>query len=109
MGRAPRDEPSLEQVVLDIKRIRVKRFFSLSDSQLEELASKHETMLPFLYELYRRYGEVMDDRMRSAVAIYLLSHDADFEKVYGSLSGDAKNRDEILREMSRGEKAVAYN
>jgi len=83
-------------MVHEIRRIRVQRFFSLSDKELDDLVSQHESTLHFLYEIYRRYGEKMNDRMRSAVAVYMLAKEADFETVYRSLKEDASNRHEVL-------------
>ncbi len=112
MPRPPRGEPSLEQTVLEIRRIRVQRFFSLSDKEFEDLVSQHESMLHFLYEIYRRYGEKMDDRMKSAVAVYMLAKEADFEKVYSSLKEDGSNRHEVLGKFKNNRstrKAQAHN
>lgn len=91
----------MRELVHEIRRIRLKRFFSLSESELEELSSQHEATIPFLYEIYRRYGDKMDDRMKSAVAVYMLSKGANFEKVYGSLDQRGKNRREVLESVSR--------
>lgn len=111
MPRTLRGEPSLEQLVHEIRKIRVQRFFSLSDSEFEKLASQHEAMLPFLYEIYYRYGENMDDRMKSAVIVYLSSKGANFETVYRSLKGDASNREEVLKGLRNAERQMvgAYN
>ncbi len=104
MGRTVGENPSLEQVVTEIRKIRIQRFFSLSDSELCALASQHESMLHFLYEIYRRYGEGMDERMKTAVIVYLLSREADFEKVYSSLKKDLSNRDEVLNHFAKFER-----
>ena len=109
MPRITRDEFSLEQVVREIRTARLKRFFSFSDSELENLTSQHESVLPFLYEIYYRYGERMDERMKSAVAIYMLCRGADFETVYRSLKSDASNRDEVMGKLRNAEKSVIYN
>jgi hypothetical protein len=102
MPRAARTHRSVHHLVHEIRKIRVKRFFFLSDKEIEELSNQHETLLPFLYEIYRRYGEKMDARMRSAVAVYMLSKNANFETVYGSLKEDGSNRKEILEMVRRG-------
>lgn len=93
--RANAEEESLEGLVYEIRKIRLRRFFSLPDAEFQELLSKHESMVSFLYELYRRYGRHMDSRMKSAVAIHILS-DADFHTVYDSLKEDASNWNEVL-------------
>jgi hypothetical protein len=106
-----RGEESLEQLVHEIRKIRVQRFFSLSDNEFEKLASQHEAVLPFLYEIYYRYGENMDDRMKTAVVIYLSSKGADFETVFKSLKGDASNREEVMKSLMNAERQMvgAYN
>ncbi len=111
MGNAAGDEPSLEEVVTEIRKIRLRRFFSLSDNQLDELSSRHESMLHYLYEIYRRYGGDMDERMKSAIVICLLSREADFEEVYDCLSEDAGNRDEVLNRFVKAERPrmAVYN
>ncbi len=88
-------EQPIEDLVYEIRRLRLKRFFSLSDEQIDELSSSHESMISTLYEIYRRYGDQMDDRMKSAVAIHLLS-DADFALVYNSLDEKAANKIEVM-------------
>jgi hypothetical protein len=99
-------------MVHEIRRIRVQRFFSLSDKELDELVSQHESTLHFLYEIYRRYGEKMNDKMKSAVAVYMLAKEADFEVVYSSLKDDCSNRKEVLgkfRKTMAQRKKSAHN
>ena len=111
MAKAAGGEPSLKEVVTEIRKIRIRRFFSLSDNQFDELSSRHESMLHYLYEIYLRYGWGMDERMKSAVIIYLLSREENFEKVWRSLKTDASNRDEVLSLFAKVEKprTAAYN
>ncbi|MFH0817831.1 MAG: hypothetical protein V1909_04310 [Candidatus Micrarchaeota archaeon] len=104
MGQAAGGEPTLEDVVTEIRRVRLKRFFSLTDIELCALSSQHESMLHFLYEIYRRYGESMDERMKTAVVIYLLSRDANFEIVYRSLEKDASNKGVVLNKFAKTER-----
>ncbi|MFH1470947.1 MAG: hypothetical protein ABIF01_04315 [Candidatus Micrarchaeota archaeon] len=96
MGRTAGDELTLEEVVAEIRKVRLQRFFSLSERDIRAISSQHESMLPFLYEVYRRYGSEMDERMRTAIVIYLLSKGPDFEAIYSSLDKDASNRDEVF-------------
>jgi hypothetical protein len=109
MPKKPGDEPSLEQVVGEIRRIRLQRFFSLSDSDIEKLASTHEHAVGILYEIYYRYGDRMDDRIKTAIPIYLFSKEADFERVYRSLKDDGSNREEVLGKLAKRGRIPAYN
>lgn len=63
----------LESLIYEIRALRVKRAFGLSEDELVGLIRKDERIVHVLYELHMRYGHVMDRQFADAAIVYLLS------------------------------------